>query len=96
MAAGSGESWQLNVTGTTITVQNLEPYSTYSVSIAAINAAGIGPYSIPIEVLTDESGTCVLIQQFVYSFFIGNLHIVPHYTICAFSSILCPHWTDSN
>ena len=61
MAADSGASWQLNFTGTTITVHDLEPYSTYTISIAAINAAGIGPNSIPIEVLTDESGTCTYV-----------------------------------
>lgn len=37
-----------------LTVNNLSPFSVYTVTIAVINTAGLGPFSPAISVLTDE------------------------------------------
>ena len=43
----------------------LDEYTTYSVSVAANNSLGIGPYSRPVEVKTLESSKSILLLFFV-------------------------------
>jgi len=45
-----------NVTDTTLTVERLADYTNYTFTIAAYNAAGLGPATPPETVLTAEEG----------------------------------------
>lgn len=50
------QTFQLNVSAqtTTYTISNARPYTTYSLVIAAVNNAGMGPFSTEIEERTPE------------------------------------------
>ena len=39
----------------------LNEYTTYSVSVAANNSFGIGPYSQPVQVKTQESSKSIIV-----------------------------------
>ena len=45
-----------NVTNTTLTVEGLADYTNYTITVAAYNAAGVGPATPPETVLTVEGG----------------------------------------
>ena len=42
----------------------LNEYTTYSVSVAANNSFGIGPYSQPVQVKTQESSKSIIVCLF--------------------------------
>ena len=46
----------LSTNANTFTVTSLSPYTTYLCSVAAQTGIGLGPYSIPLTVRTDEEG----------------------------------------
>lgn len=54
-----GSTWRLLVStsspSTTYTHQNLEPATTYHYRVAAINRAGVGPFSAPAGAITDPA-----------------------------------------
>lgn len=52
----TGETFQASSTTTNITIQSLKPFTTYNFTIAAMTSAGIGPFSIPLAVKTNETG----------------------------------------
>ena len=45
-----------NVTNTTLTVEGLADYTNYTFTVAAYNAAGVGPATPPMTVQTLEGG----------------------------------------
>lgn len=53
----TGDTFQLNSTTTTLTVNALTPYTTYVCIIAAVTSAGIGPFSTQFTLITPEDGT---------------------------------------
>lgn len=53
----TGNTFQLFATMASISVTSLKPFSVYIFHIAAINEVGDGPYSIAINVTTQETGT---------------------------------------
>ena len=55
-AVETGETFQASSTTTNLVVQSLEPFTTYNCTIAAETSAGIGPFSIPLTVQTNETG----------------------------------------
>ncbi len=55
-AVASGESLHLFTAENDITVGQLQPFTTYSCTVAAQTEAGIGPYSaLPVPVTTAEA-----------------------------------------
>ena len=50
VAAVEGETIQRK------TVSNLEPFTRYTFQVSAVNAAGVGPFSMVVEGTTDEIG----------------------------------------
>ena len=54
----------------------LDEYTTYSVSVAANNSLGIGPYSQPVQVKTLESSKSILVLFFVDLIGCTTCHIV--------------------
>ena len=46
----------LNSTEDFISVASLSPYTTYLCSVAAQTVIGLGPYTSPLAVTTDEEG----------------------------------------
>ena len=55
-AVETGETFQASSTTNNLVVQSLEPFTTYNCTIAAETSAGIGPFSIPLTVQTNETG----------------------------------------
>ena len=53
---GTGHTFQLISTNTTLTVTNLTPYTTYNCIIAAETSAGTGPFSSQFTVSTPQDG----------------------------------------
>ena len=49
------------------TLSNLEPFSRYSFKVSAVNAAGAGPFSVAVELTTEEDGECSLCHEEVTS-----------------------------
>ena len=37
----------------------LNPFTTYTITVAAVTSAGIGPYSSPLSFVTDEAGIVI-------------------------------------
>ena len=54
----SGESVLLSTAETSITVQQLTPFTAYLCSVAAETSVGLGPYTLPLTVTTNEDGKC--------------------------------------
>ena len=46
----------INVTNTSYTIATLEEYIRYSCQVAAATEAGVGPYSSPVEIITQQDG----------------------------------------
>ena len=53
---GSGQTFQLSSTTTSLTVSTLLPYRTYLCIIAAVTSAGVGPYSVQFMLTTPQDG----------------------------------------
>jgi len=53
---GTGATFQLVSTTTSLTVFTLDPYTTYVCIIAAVTSVGIGPFSNPFTLSTPEDG----------------------------------------
>ena len=49
-----------NTTDTSLTVEGLADYTNYTFTVAAYNAAGVGPATPPETELTNEGGWCWL------------------------------------
>ena len=49
---GSGSTQTLSVTETQVTIDGLEPSTTYEVEVAALNSVGTGVFSSPISITT--------------------------------------------
>ena len=60
---------QLFTSSTTLIVDSLEPFTVYTVTIAAQTAVGAGPYSIGLSTMTMEDGKTVIICFSIASFF---------------------------
>ena len=54
----TGESVLLYTTETSITVQQLTPFTAYLCSVAAETSVGLGPYTLALTVTTNEDGKC--------------------------------------
>lgn len=54
--ADTGASMLLSSTGNSIAVGELSPYTSYLCSVAAQTMVGLGPYTTPITVTTNEDG----------------------------------------
>ena len=54
---GTGQTFQLISTTTTLTISTLSPYRTYICIITAVTSAGIGPYSSQVRLITPQAGT---------------------------------------
>lgn len=55
-SSATGEVVLLNSTEDFISVASLSPYTTYLCSVAAQTVIGLGPYTSPLAVTTDEEG----------------------------------------
>lgn len=55
-AIDTGERFQLTSISSALTVNNVNPFTTYSCRIAARTIAGTGPYSIAVIVTTLQEG----------------------------------------
>ena len=53
----TGYTFQLSTTTASISVTSLKPFSVYIFHVAAFTEVGDGPYSIAINVTTQETGT---------------------------------------
>ena len=51
---------------TTYILAGLQPYTTYSISVAAKNSQGRGPFSTPIEQATLEGGETACFSELVF------------------------------
>ena len=60
-AIGTGATFQVSSTTTNLVIQSLRPFTTYSFTIAAMNSAGIGPFSTPLTVQTNETGKSYIV-----------------------------------
>ena len=60
----TGVSMLLSSTENSITVAQLSPYTTYLCSVAAQTVVGLGPYTSPITVTTDEDGNNYLASSY--------------------------------
>lgn len=54
--SNSGESSLLSTADRSITLEQLDPFTTYLISVAAQTAIGLGPYTLPLTVTTNEDG----------------------------------------
>lgn len=54
---GSGRTFLLYSTETTLNVTTLQPYTTYICIIAAVTSAGVGPFSSQFVLATPQAGT---------------------------------------
>ncbi len=73
----TGEMFQLFSETTSLTVDSLQPYRTYTCVIAARTAAGLGPFSSPIVVTTPEDGKHCEKMYYITSY----LHTLTLYTL---------------
>ena len=55
-AANSDVVDTVYTTSNSTAINSLKPFTSYRISVAAVTRAGIGPYSIPTIILTDEAG----------------------------------------
>ena len=66
-----GTGWTFNHTieagRSVITLPHLQPFTTYQVQVNAINSAGIGPPSAPLEFQTHEEGTIRVLNHLAQS-----------------------------
>ena len=55
----------VTVTGnkTNVTLSDLQPYTNYSVSVAAMTVSGIGPFSTPVTIKTLFTGKKLILQN---------------------------------
>ena len=60
---------QLFTSSTTLIMASLEPFTVYTITIAAQTAVGAGPYSIGLSTMTMEAGKTVIICFSIASFF---------------------------
>ena len=71
----TGDTFQLPVTATVVTINNLRPYHTYTCVIAAETSVGLGPFSAGVSFTTHEDGKSpvflpeidTLVFQYIYS-----------------------------
>ena len=52
----TGQSFTRNSTNTTHVLNGLQPFTSYTCSVAAMTRVGLGPFSMPISFLTYETG----------------------------------------
>ena len=69
----NGITVQLFTSSTTLTVNSLEPFTVYAITIAAQTAVGAGPYSIGLSQITMEDGTNISIYFSIARFVNGLL-----------------------
>ena len=55
-AVETGQTLQVSSTTTNLVIQRLRPFTTYNCTVAAMTSAGIGPFSIPLTLQTNETG----------------------------------------
>ena len=53
---GSGVTFQLTSTTTSLSVYTLTPYTTFICIIAAVTSAGTGPFGPPFTLITPQDG----------------------------------------
>ena len=56
--AGSEEVFTVYAVINSTVIGSLEPFTTYTCTVAAVTVAGTGPYSPTITFVTDEAGLC--------------------------------------
>ena len=56
---------------TSLVLQQLVPYSTYTISVRAFTSAGPGEYSEGIENRTEEDGECFIMYHYDYASAVG-------------------------
>ena len=61
---GTGQSFQLTSTTTSLTVTTLTPYTTFICIIAAVTSVGIGPFSAQFTLITPQDGKLRTKQDF--------------------------------
>ena len=66
-----GTKVQLFTSSTNLIVDSLEPFTVYTINIAAQTAVGAGPYSIGLSTMTMEDGKTVIICFNIASFVTG-------------------------
>ena len=47
-----------NVSDLSVLLMNLEEYVNYTISVRTYTSVGVGPYSDPVTILTNEDGKC--------------------------------------
>ena len=52
---GSGQTFLLYSTSTTLNITTLQPYTTYICIIAAVTSAGVGPYTSQLTLITPQA-----------------------------------------
>lgn len=55
-AVETGQTFQASSTTTYLVIQSLEPFTIYLCAIAAVTNAGMGPFTTPLTVQTNETG----------------------------------------
>ena len=68
----NGITIQLFTSSTNLIVDLLEPFTVYTINIAAQTAVGAGPYSVGLSTITMEDGKTVIICFSVASFVNGK------------------------
>ena len=64
---GSGETFQWLSDSTTLLVNNLTPFTTYLLVVAATNNAGTGPFiSTILTVQTPEDGEFIIVHNYMF------------------------------
>ena len=60
----TSDDGKVNVTGNqmTVTLSNLQPYTDYSISVAAMTVNGTGPFSTPVSNKTLFTGKKLILQ----------------------------------
>ncbi len=61
--AGTGQTFQMTSSTNDLYLTNLQPFTTYTCRVAAMTNVGVGPYSIAISFLTEESGMKLSLPQ---------------------------------
>ena len=60
------ELWNITVPERSVTLDQLEAFVTYNISVRAYTAIGPGPYSTPISVRTDEDSKTLFVHARIY------------------------------
>jgi hypothetical protein len=52
----TSQSFTINTTGTALNLTSLQSFTSYTCRVAARTRVGLGPFSVPVSFLTEETG----------------------------------------